>query len=85
LLFKEGQKILDVGSGIGGSAFFMAENYNVLVDGVDLSSNMVAIAEDYLATMSEKVKKNVTFKVEDATVMDYPENFYDMVTLLLTT
>ena len=58
----------------------MAENFNVLVDGIDLSSNMVDIAVDYLATMSEKVKKNVTFKVEDATAMDYPENYYDMVT-----
>merc|ERR1711936_1096027 len=44
---KPGMKVLDIGCGIGGSAFYMARNYMVDVNGIDLSSNMIAIAEDY--------------------------------------
>ena len=40
-----GQKVLDIGSGMGGSAFFMAQHYGVDVFGVDLSTNMTALAK----------------------------------------
>ena len=43
LNLKPGQAVLDVGAGIGGSAFYMAEKYDVTVLGMDLSSNMVNI------------------------------------------
>ena len=43
---KPGMKILDVGAGIGGSAFYMAKTFGVEIDGVDLSSNMVDIANE---------------------------------------
>ena len=76
---KAGMKILDVGAGIGGSAFYMAKTFGVIVDGVDLSSNMVDIARENLGNMSEEVQKNVSFRVEDATSMEYPENHYDIV------
>ena len=76
---ESGLKILDVGAGTGGSAFFMAKEFGVEVDGVDLSSNMVEIAKEYLAQMPEDVQKKVSFRVEDATTMDYPENHYDLV------
>ena len=76
---KAGMKILDVGAGIGGSAFYMAKTFGVIVDGVDLSSNMVDIARENLGKMSEEVQKNVSFRVEDATSMEYPENHYDIV------
>jgi len=42
---------------------------------------MVDIALEYLVTMSEKVQNNVNFKVEDATTINYPENFYDLVSV----
>ena len=41
---KPGQKVLDVGAGIGGSAFLMAQRYGAEVIGIDLSSNMIGIA-----------------------------------------
>jgi len=37
LNLKKGKKVLDVGCGIGGSAFFMAKSYEVDVHGIDLS------------------------------------------------
>lgn len=41
---KEDDRVLDAGSGLGGSAFLMARKYGVRVDGIDLSEDMVALA-----------------------------------------
>jgi len=79
LALSPGMKVLDIGCGTGGSAFYMARKYGVDVHGVDLATNMVAIAQDYRGEMEAEVKHRVQFYVEDATTMDYPENFYDVV------
>ena len=39
-----GHRVLDVGSGLGGSAFLMAREHGARVDGIDLSGAMVAQA-----------------------------------------
>jgi len=39
-----GSSVLDVGCGLGGSAFVMARKFDLIVDGIDLSNNMLAIA-----------------------------------------
>ncbi|XP_065185083.1 uncharacterized protein LOC135815685 isoform X2 [Sycon ciliatum] len=44
LNLQKGEKVLDVGSGLGGAARYMAENHGVDVLGLDLSTNMVHIA-----------------------------------------
>ena len=41
-------KVLDIGCGTGGSAFYMAEKYGVHVLGVDLSQNMLDIGKKIL-------------------------------------
>jgi len=74
-----GMKVLDIGCGTGGSAFYMARTYQVDVHGIDLSSNMVGIAQEYRTEMEPQVKHRVQFYVEDATSMAYPENFFDVV------
>ena len=38
-------RVLDVGCGLGGSAFLMAREYGLQVDGIDLSRNMLALAQ----------------------------------------
>nr|KAG5713033.1 hypothetical protein BaRGS_021827 [Batillaria attramentaria] len=43
LKLRPGQKVLDVGGGIGGSAFYMAKEFGVKVVSIDLSSNMTQI------------------------------------------
>jgi phosphoethanolamine N-methyltransferase len=43
-------RVLDVGCGLGGSAFVMASEFGLQVDGIDLSRNMLALAEQKLAT-----------------------------------
>ncbi len=60
---QPGQKILDVGCGIGGSAFHMAREYGVEVRGVDLSTNMITIALEMQAKQEEEVKKKVIYPI----------------------
>jgi len=74
-----GMKVLDLGVGTGGSAFYMARRYEVDVNGIDLSNNMIGLAREYRDTMEAEVKHRVHFYVEDASTMDYPANFYDVI------
>ena len=47
-------KVLDIGCGTGGSAFYMAKNYGVEVLGVDLSQNMLDIANEHKRKLFDK-------------------------------
>ena len=54
-------RVLDIGCGTGGSAFYMAKHYGVEVLGVDLSQNMLDIANDHKHKLfDEKVRLNLT-------------------------
>ncbi len=44
LHLASGDRVLDVGSGLGGSAFLMATEHGAHVHGIDLSADMVALA-----------------------------------------
>nr|XP_033812629.1 phosphomethylethanolamine N-methyltransferase-like [Geotrypetes seraphini] len=71
-----GQKVIDVGCGIGGGDFYMAKEHNVEVLGVDLSSNMVEIA------MERAIQENtslVQFEIADATRCILPAGSFDVV------
>ena len=52
-----GSRVLDVGCGLGGSAFLMARDFDLQVDAIDLSRNMLALAEQKLAAsgLSDRV------------------------------
>lgn len=52
-----GSRVLDVGCGLGGSAFVMAREFDLRVDGIDLSKNMLEIANRKLEAhgLAEKV------------------------------
>jgi len=41
---KPGSRVLDVGCGLGGSAFLMKQRYGFTVDAIDLSNNMLKLA-----------------------------------------
>ena len=50
LELEAGACVLDVGCGLGGSAFLMAREYGLRVDGIDLSRNMLTLAQRKLET-----------------------------------
>ncbi|XP_063045662.1 phosphoethanolamine methyltransferase [Engraulis encrasicolus] len=76
LNLKPGQKVVDVGCGIGGGDFYMAKNFGVEVLGMDLSANMVEIACERAA---KEQLPQVQFEVADATKRVFPEGTFDVV------
>ncbi|KAL6281689.1 hypothetical protein ACE6H2_018570 [Prunus campanulata] len=72
---KPGQKVLDVGCGIGGGDFYMASNYDVEVVGIDLSVNMISFALEH----SIGLKCAVEFEVADCTKKTYPDDTFDVI------
>ena len=72
---KPGQKVLDVGCGIGGGDFYMAENFDVHVVGIDLSVNMISFALERAIGLNCSVE----FEVADCTTKHYPENSFDVI------
>ncbi|KAH9801665.1 phosphoethanolamine N-methyltransferase 1 [Citrus sinensis] len=72
---KPGQKVLDVGCGIGGGDFYMADKFDVHVVGIDLSINMISFALERAIGL----KCSVEFEVADCTKKTYPENSFDVI------
>ncbi|KAG9157589.1 hypothetical protein Leryth_025608 [Lithospermum erythrorhizon] len=72
---QPGQKVLDVGCGIGGGDFYMAEKYDVHVVGIDLSVNMVSFALERAIGL----KCAVEFEVADCTKKTYPDATFDVI------
>lgn len=69
------QKDLDVGCVIGGADFYMAENYQVEVVGIDLSINVVSLALERVIGLECMVE----FEVADCTKKTYTDNAFDVV------
>lgn len=63
LNLQPGMQVLDIGSGLGGSAFYMAQEYGVHVHGLDLSHNMLSMAHERLQEL--KLESQVTFEYGD--------------------
>ncbi|KAM9833023.1 phosphoethanolamine methyltransferase isoform 1-T1 [Syngnathus typhle] len=76
LNLQPGQKVLDVGCGIGGGDFYMAKTFGVEVLGFDLSENMVDIAIE--RALTERLP-SVEFEVADATKRSFPEGSFDVI------
>ncbi len=73
---KPGMKVLDVGSGVGGSAFYMAQEYGVDVHGLDLSMNMLHLANERLHEL--KLESQVSFEYGDILEQTF-DSEYDLV------
>lgn len=76
LNLQPNMEVLDVGSGIGGSAFHMAQEYGVHVHGLDLSHNMLAIAHERLQELN--IDSRVTFEFGDI-LESAADSMYDVV------
>lgn len=71
-----GARVLDVGCGLGGSAFLMAREFGLQVDGIDLSRNMIALAEARLARHG--LRDKVVLEHGDCLALQRPQR-YDAV------
>lgn len=76
---RHNQRVLDVGCGTGGSAFFMARHYGVEIHGVDISTNMINIAIERLGQCESRLKNKIQFEIQDIVEADYDSNTYDLI------
>jgi phosphoethanolamine N-methyltransferase len=76
LALKPGQRVLDVGCGIGGGDFLMAERHGAEVLAIDLSTNMVGIAFDRVAQHPDS---KVYFEIGDICKQNYAANSFDVI------
>eukprot|EP01103_Thecamoeba_quadrilineata_P009203 TRINITY_DN18923_c0_g1_i1.p1 TRINITY_DN18923_c0_g1~~TRINITY_DN18923_c0_g1_i1.p1 ORF type:complete len:262 (-),score=55.00 TRINITY_DN18923_c0_g1_i1:146-931(-) len=67
-------QVLDVGCGMGGSAFYLHDNFGATVTGIDLAEGMINRAISYL-----EGRKGVSFHQADIFTYDLPKGFYDYV------
>ena len=74
---RKGQKVLDVASGPGATAFLLAAEFGVEVEGVDLGERSVAKANARAA--DQGVHDGVRFTVGDAEQLPLPDGSVDAV------
>ena len=70
---RPGVRVLDVGSGIGGAAFHLAQAYGAQVTGIDLAEEMVAIALERAAQLG--MTDSVRFLLGDVLETPFAEPF----------
>ncbi|MBT3735379.1 MAG: methyltransferase domain-containing protein [Gammaproteobacteria bacterium] len=69
-------RVLDVGCGLGGSAFLMAQEFGLDVDAIDLSENMLALVRERLA--QTELAKQVQLKNQNCLELNV-QNYYDAI------
>ncbi|PAA71323.1 hypothetical protein BOX15_Mlig015119g9 [Macrostomum lignano] len=82
LSLRPDSSVLDIGCGIGGSAFYLARKYGCRVEAIDLSKNMLDIGMERLKEQVEKEglrEDQVRLVLADCTTVDYPEASFDLV------
>ncbi|RLN72326.1 hypothetical protein BBJ28_00022127 [Nothophytophthora sp. Chile5] len=82
LNLQAGQRVLDVGCGIGGGDFYMANRFHVSVLGIDLSTNMVFQAMERFQTSHQPTEdraNDVAFEICDATTREFPDASFDVI------
>lgn len=71
-------RLLDIGSGIGGTARFIASEYGIKVVGIDLTPDFVICAEK----LSEIVDAKTSFEVGSGTQLPFADASFDAATLI---
>ena len=74
---EEGDRILDVGCGLGGSSMFLAREYGAMVKGISLSEKQVSAARDQARRRGLLGRAN--FEVQDAHHLDRDPAIYDVI------
>ncbi|MBI9036827.1 MAG: methyltransferase domain-containing protein [Bacteroidales bacterium] len=74
---KANHHVLDAGCGVGGAAFYLANNFGCKVKGITLSEKQLIIANNEL--QKSKLKDLVKFEIQDFTQTNFKENSFDVV------
>jgi tocopherol O-methyltransferase len=74
---REGDSILDVGCGLGGSSLVLAEKYGATVTGISISPKQVAGAIE--EAHARGLESRAAFKVQDAHRLDAETGSYDVI------
>jgi ubiquinone/menaquinone biosynthesis C-methylase UbiE len=77
---KPGATVLDIGSGIGGPARFLARRNGCSVVGVDLTPEYVKVAENLTGMVG--LGGQVSFRVGSATALPFEDDSFDAATLI---
>jgi len=74
---KKGQKILDAGCGVGGTAIYIAEKTHAKVWGISIDPNQIRLAKKY--AWQRGVASLTDFRIKDFTKTNFKNNFFDVV------
>lgn len=74
---QHGEKVLDAGCGVGGSAFWLAKNRGAHVTGITLSERQFAKAKELSARLG--LEKQTEFSLQDFTKTNFPDGTFDVV------
>ncbi len=70
-------QVMDAGCGVGGSAIFLASEYNCRVKGITLSKEQFLEGQKYV--QEAKLDNRVQIAVEDYTSTSFPDQSFDLV------
>lgn len=74
---KTGDRVLDAGCGVGGSAIYLAKNQKVQVSGITLSEKQVKTAKANAA--KHQMESLVDFTIQDYTNTSFKDNSFDII------
>src|SRR5258708_3533637 len=72
-----GLRVLDLGSGLGGPARYLAETYDVTVTGIDLTPELVAVAQSL--NRRTGLDGKVEFRLANATKLPFSDASFDRI------
>lgn len=73
----EGRQLLDIGCGLGGPAFILAEKYGARVTGIDLEAHLIERAQH--RAREKGLEQQVEFLHVDPGPLDFPDSSFDVV------
>ncbi len=77
---RDGQRILDVGCGLGYAAIQYASRFAVEAFGIDYAENMIAGAKQLLKEKPPALKGTVDFRHASVVELPFSDNHFDVVT-----
>jgi phosphoethanolamine N-methyltransferase len=76
-LDMQGKRVLDIGCGLGGPAFFLARNYGANVVGTDLEPQLIEVAKR--RAKKHGLEAKTKFHVVEAGPLGFPDESFDFV------